>query len=122
MKVFKHLLSDAVLWLLLLTCFFDWKYSHYAENIISFYGVFLLILGAITIFYTNKVAEIKLRDPQYKPRGVIYNLYAGTTTSLKIAIVAAMGWYWVTAGFLIYSIVIYLSCIEADKLYREANE
>ncbi|MCW6550371.1 hypothetical protein NFB56_16150 [Yersinia ruckeri] len=122
MKVFKRLLGDATLWLLLLTCFFGWRYSHYAENILSFYGIFLLVLGMICLFCINKVAEIKVRDSQYKPRGTVYNLYARTTTLLEISIVAAMGWYWVTAGFLIYSIVILSSLDEADKLYREANK
>jgi hypothetical protein len=122
MKVFKHLLGDAALWLLLLTCFFGWKYSHYAENILSFYGIFLLVLGMIGLFCINKVAEIKVRNSQCKPRGTIYNLYARTTTLLELSIVAAMGWYWVTAGFLIYSIVILSSLDEADKLYREANK
>ena len=76
----------------------------------------------IGLFCINKVAEMKVRDSQYKPRSTFYKLYTRTTTLLEISIVAAMGWYWVTAGFLIYSIVILSSLDEADKLYREANK
>lgn len=117
MKFIKHLVHDAVLWTLLLICFFNLPYAHYAENIISFYGIFMLVIGTMCIFIVKKVAESLTKQKDFKPRGKAYWMYCHLTTVFEVAVVAAMGWWWVAAGFVIYSLMIYSVREEADKIY-----
>lgn len=121
MKFVKHVIHDAILWTLLLVCFFNLPYAHYAENIVSFYGIFMLVLGLISLFVIEKVGEILASNKDYKPRGKLYSLYVHISTIVEIAIVAAMGWWWVTAGFVIYSLVISCARQEADKIYDHST-
>lgn len=121
MKFVKHMIHDVILWTLLLVCFFNLPYAHYAENIVSFYGIFMLVLGLISLFVIKKVGEILASNKDYKPRGKLYSAYVHTSTIVEIAIVAAMGWWWVTAGFVIYSLMISCARQEADKIYDHST-
>lgn len=106
MKLLKHLIHDIALWFLLAACFFQWNYHEMAENLISFYGIFLLLLGILCLFTTNHVAKQLAKDPDFKPRNALFKSYVWVTACIEICIVAAMGWYWVTAGFVLFSIAI----------------
>lgn len=122
MKFIKHLIHDVIFWILILMCFFNLPYAHYAENIVSFYGIFMLIVGTLCLFVVNKVAEGLAEKKDYKPRGKLYSTYVHITTVFEIAILAAMGWWWVTAGFVVYSIMIICARQEADKIYDNTTK
>jgi len=122
MKFIKHLIHDVILWTLLLVCFFNLPYSHYAENIVSFYGIFMLIVGVLCLFITAKIGASLAEKEDYKPRGKLYSAYVHITAVIEIAILAAMGWWWVTAGFVIYSIAILCARQEADKIYDRSTK
>lgn len=116
----KHVVFDFGLWVLLLVCLFKMPYANYAENILGFLGVFLLILATLCLFAVKQVAQNISKDSDYKPRGSFYKGYMFVTSCVEIAIVAAMGWYWVAAGFALYAIVMKTVRIEADKYYATA--
>lgn len=118
MQFVKHLIHDVVLWTLLTICILNLPYANYAENIVSFYGIFLLLLGFFCIFIVNKVAESLTEKKDFKPRGRLYQTYVGITTVIEIAVLAALGWWWVTAGFTLYSLVIYTARQKANELYE----
>lgn len=118
MQFLKHLIHDAILWVLLAICFFNLPYANYAENIVSFYGIFLLILGFFCIFIVNTVAKSISDKKDFKPRGRFHQTYVGITTVVEIAVMAALGWWWVTAGFTLYSVVIYTARQKANELYE----
>lgn len=116
-RVLKHVVWDLTLWFLLAVCFFNLPYAAYAENVLSFLGVFLLILAIICLFIVTTVAKSIAKEPKYKPRGSFYKGYMFFTSFVEIAVVAAMGWYWVAAGFALYAIVMTSVRTEADKLH-----
>lgn len=118
MQFLKHLVHDVVLWTLLAICIFNLSYANYAENIVSFYGIFLLVIGFFSIFIVDKVAESISDKKDFKPRGRFHQAYVGITTVCEIAIVAALGWWWVTAGFTLFSLVIYTTRQKANELYE----
>lgn len=121
MQFVKHFISDIILWVLLATCFFNLPYANFAENILSFYGVFLLILGSLGLFAVEKVGESLFQRKDFKPRGKLYSTYVHLTTVVEIALVASMGWWWVASGFVIYSLMIYSAREEANKIYEESK-
>jgi uncharacterized membrane protein len=116
-RVLKHLVIDLALWFLLAVCFFKMPYANYAENVLSFLGVFLLILATICLFAITTVAKSIAKEPKYKPRSGFYKGYMFLTSCAEISVVAAMGWYWVAAGFALYAIVMTSVRNEADNLY-----
>ena len=118
MQFVKHLVHDVVLWTLLVICILNLPYANYAENIVSFYGIFLLVLGFFCIFAVSTVAKSISDEKNFKPRGKLYQAYVGITTVCEIAIVAALGWWWVTAGFTLFSLVIYTTRQKANELYE----
>lgn len=118
MQFVKHFISDIILWVLLVTCFFNLPYANFAENILSFYGVFLLILGSLGFFVVEKVGESLSQRKGFNPRGKLYFTYVQLTTVVEIALVASMGWWWVASGFVIYSLMSYLAREEANKIYE----
>jgi|ADGO01.1.fsa_nt_gi hypothetical protein len=116
-RFLRHLLWDGVLWALLAACFFQLPYSGYAENVLSFLGIFLLVLAVFCLFAVDKVAKSIGEEAGYKPRGKVYKTYMFITTVAEVAVVAALGWYWVAAGFALYAIVMTAVRTEADKHY-----
>lgn len=116
-RLIKHAVWDLALWFLLVVCFFNLPYATYAENILSFLGVFLLILAIICVFAVKQVAQTISKEPDYKPRGSFYKGYMFFTSCVEIAVVAAMGWYWVAAGFALYTVAMTSVRTEADKLH-----
>lgn len=118
MQFLKHLIHDVILWVLLTVCILNLPYANYAENIVSFYGIILLVLGFFFIFIVNEVAESVAEMKGFKPRGKFHQTYLNITTVAEITVVAALGWWWVTAGFTLYSVVIYTGRRKAKELYE----
>lgn len=116
-RLIKQLAWDSAFWILLAVCFFKLPYANYSENLLSFLGIFLFILGFICIFAGDVIGKKIAEDGDYKPRGKLYKLYMSFTTILEVAILASMGWYWVAAGFALYAIAMSNIRIEADKHY-----
>lgn len=121
MQFVKHFIHDVLVWTLLAACFFNLPYANYAENILSFYGIFMLTLGSLCLLVVKKTAKSLSQGKNFKPRGKLYSMYVRVTTTVEIALVAAMGWWWVTTGFVIYSLTIYLIREEVNKIYEESK-
>lgn len=100
-RFIKHFIQDLALWaVLFVAVYMPHPYSQYAENAIGFYGVLLLVLGAMIILVSDKLAQDFADDPKWGKRPKLHDIYAGVTTVIEIGIVAALGWYWVAVGFL----------------------
>ena len=121
MQFVKHFIRDIILWVLLTTCFFNLPYANFAENILSFYGVFLLILGSLCLLVVEKVGESLSQRKGFKPRGKLYSAYVHLTTVVEITLVASMGWWWVASGFVIYSLMIHSALEEANKIHEASK-
>jgi heme/copper-type cytochrome/quinol oxidase subunit 2 len=76
-------------------------YAAFAENLVSFYGAFLFVLGVVGIFAIKHAAQKTIDDGEYEPRSKLRNTYSNVTTFIEVMIVAAFGWYWVAAGFVL---------------------
>jgi hypothetical protein len=69
----------------------------YAERIISFFGVMLLVVGVAMIFphkgvvRGGNVDNLKMTTPHHS--------YAVASSVIEISVFAALGWYWVAGGF-----------------------
>lgn len=116
-RFLKHLAWDGALWTLLAVCFFGLPYANYAENVLSFLGIFLFILAIFCLFAVHTVGKSIGKDADYKPRGKFYKSYMFFTTVVEVAVLAAMGWYWVATGFALYAIAMTAVRTEADKHY-----
>lgn len=114
-RLIKHLVWDLGLWVLLAVCFFKLPYANYAENVLSFLGIFLLTLAILCLFAIDNIAKTIAKDADYKPRGKFYKNYMFFTTVVEVGVLAVMGWYWVATGFALYSIVMTVVRTEADK-------
>lgn len=117
----RQLSVDVVLWFLLAVCILQLPFYEYAENIISFYGIFLMVVGSLIIF-TYQGAGKKLGEkPDYKPRGKLRKSYGAITSFVEIGIIASMGWYWVASGFLIATIGLIMSHSAAEDAYNDSH-
>lgn len=118
MQFVKNFIRDVVLWTLLAICILNLPYANYAENIVSFYGIFLLILGVFCILTFDKITVSFADKKDFKPRGKIHNAYRSITTFIEITVVAALGWWWVTAGFIMFSLIMCAVRSKANELYE----
>lgn len=97
-----QLVTDIVLWAALYLVFTGVApYAAFAENLVSFYGVFLFVLGIVGILAIKHAAQRTIDDGEYEPRSKIRNTYSNVTTFIEVAVVASFGWYWVAAGFVL---------------------
>lgn len=118
MKPFlKNLIHDIVLWALLASCLLKAPHSQYAENALSFYGVFLLVMGVLVLFASSSVSKKMADKSDYSPRGKLHTGYCVVTSLIEVLVMASMGWYWVASGFLVYGISILVVRSSADDIY-----
>lgn len=97
-----HITHDIVLWVALYLVFQGVApYAAFAENLVSFYGIFLFVLGIVGLFAIKHAAQQTINDGEYEPRSKIRTTYSNVTTFVEVLIVAAFGWYWVAAGFVL---------------------
>lgn len=116
-RFLKNLFSTILLWLLVAVCLFNLPYSNYVENVLSFWGIFMLLISIICIVTATRMGKSLSQDSSYKPAGKFYKSYRLFTTVVEVGVFAAMGWYWVAAGVLLFSIAIFTVFNEADKHY-----
>ena len=119
MKFIKHLAQDIILCVCLLFCVIDTPFQKYFENVISFYGIYLLCLGTLFLCAYKEMGKCLQSRPDYKPRSKLYSYYAVITSIVEIFIPAMLGWYWVAVGFLISYLGYVMMRSEADKLFNE---
>ena len=86
----------------------------YAENAISFYGIFSLIVGSLLIIAVGKM-ELK---PEFK-RTKSHLKYMQISSWLEVLACAIFGWYWVAAGFTVFGIA--FSTLQ-DRINKEHPE
>lgn len=92
------LLDVLVLWPAIFICLFNLKYSEYAENLLSFYGVFCLISGVIVSLASDKIVEDATQE---KVQPKIRSIYSGASCFIEVLIFASFGWFWVASGITI---------------------
>jgi heme/copper-type cytochrome/quinol oxidase subunit 2 len=93
-------------------------YAAFAENLVSFYGVFLFVLGIVGIFAIKHAAQKTIDDGEYEPRSKLRTTYANVTTFVEVIVVAAFGWYWVTAGFVLGWLAVTSYRAEVKRLFE----
>lgn len=97
-----HLAHDVVLWIALYLAFTGVPpYAGFAENLVSFYGSFLFVLGVVGIFTIKAAAQKTIDEGEYEPRSKLRTTYSNVSTFVEVLVVAAFGWYWVAAGFVL---------------------
>jgi len=92
------LLDILVLWPAIFICLFDFKYSGYAENLLSFYGIFGLIAGVIISLAADKIVEESTLE---KVQPKVRSIYSGASCLVEVLIFASLGWFWVASGVMV---------------------
>lgn len=72
-----------------------------AENIISFYGVFNLIIGIGVLLIGADNMASKMKDSDIFKKGSFGNYVQILTCLIEILITAYLGWYWVCSGIVV---------------------
>lgn len=112
-RFLKNIIFDlAVIYPIMALYFFNDSLKVYAENAISFLGVLLLVVGTLSIFMVESIADSIRKDGEGK-RTRCHAWYEYISTAIGVIIFAMLGWYWVAVGFLLVAII---SSIVDDKL------
>ena len=114
-KFAKNVAFDSlVLWPLIYVAASDYAgFGIYAERFISFLGVFLLILGVLVVLVHEEVAR---RGADKNKRTKTHLAYLAVSSVAEISVFAALGWYWVAAGFMLVAISSAMVRTEIEKL------
>ncbi|MGL5727299.1 MAG: hypothetical protein ACRCYD_05535 [Plesiomonas sp.] len=102
----KHMLWDLIIWVAIYTVFAGLQpWAGYAENGLSFIGVFYMVIGILLMLTYKHVAAANKDDlEKFKPRPVWYSTYCVTSTMCEVVLFAVLGWYWVAAGWIIAAV------------------
>lgn len=93
--------------------------NEYAENALSFIGVFFLVIYVLALFAVEDIAKKKVEKGE-PLKAKYHNWYSIITTSLEIIVIAGMGWYWVASGFAIgLAVVIMVNDKHTELLNRD---
>ncbi|AUR96311.1 TMhelix containing protein [Vibrio phage 1.223.O._10N.261.48.A9] len=104
-RFIKNLAFDLlVIYPIIAMYFYGGDLSAYAENALSFLGVFVLIASTLGIFYVDSIAETRKSEGEGK-RTKLHSMYSSLSSIAEVVIFAMLGWYWVAAGFLIGTIL-----------------
>lgn len=117
-KFAKNVAFDLlVLWPLIYVAVSDLAgFGIYAERFISFLGVFLLILGVLVVLVHEEVAR---RSTDKRKRTKKHLAYLAVSSVAEISVFAALGWYWVAAGFMMIGIGVTMVHQSIAKLEAE---
>lgn len=100
-RFIKNVVFDfAVFYSLIAVYMMNEDLSAYAENALSFIGIFSLVIGILTALLSDSIAKSFDKDG-YKKRTKLHSAYGAITTMFEVLIVSSFGWYWVASGFLI---------------------
>ena len=87
----------------------------YAERLLSFFGVMLLVGGSIIILTSEKeAARDGAKDRYNKP--FAHRAFSTTSIIVETCIFIAIGWYWVASGFILVAIGSAMVRAEIEKL------
>lgn len=90
------------------------------ENVASFLGVVYLSLGLLGVIVLDKAANTLANKQDYSPRSDLHKFYGHVTSIAEVVVAAALGWWWVAAGFLAHAL--YSSSVEdAAKKIRASR-
>ena len=101
MRLLKFFLIDLfIIWpALYFGAFTDGSLQSLGENLISFYGVFTLIVGTLVLLSSQRIS-MKRYENGVKPKSKIEKAYRFTAW-VELIILASIGWYWCAAGWVI---------------------
>ncbi len=113
--------GDSAFWFLIVISVLNNSYSAYAENVLSFVGVFLMVVAIIVLIGFDSVVKSIDKDPKYKPRSKFYKAYVALSSCVEVIVLASLGWYWVAAGFAVYAMVMNYLLSEVDESYAKSH-
>lgn len=90
----------------------------YAERLLSFFGVLLLVCGLIAAGTAASTAKKDGSEDRYQ-RSKAHLAFSTTVVVIEVCIFAALGWYWVAAGFMVSAISSAIIRAEIAKLEDE---
>ena len=95
----RNILLDAfILWPAIIICIFNLKHSDYAENLLSFYGIILLVTGLLAMLSPDKLINESTPE-KVKPK--FRTTYSVASCFIECLVFASLGWYWVATGVLV---------------------
>jgi hypothetical protein len=87
----------------------------YAERLLSFFGVMLLLVGSLIIIgHEKEAARDGAKDRYNKP--FAHRAFAITSIIIETCIFIALGWHWVASGFILVAIGSAMVRAEIEKL------
>lgn len=121
-RFLKNICFDAVIWSMMYVCLFM---THsvvykYAENALSFWGVFAGVIGVLIILLGSNSGDFvsKIIKENYTPRTKFHIAYIGATSVVEVFVFASLGWYWVAACWVLGFIATSKLSSDCDKAYK----
>ena len=90
----------------------------HAERFISFFGVLMLVIGALTVFACKHQAKQEGAKEKYA-KSKAHLAFTTTAVIIETCIFASLGWYWVASGFMLVAISSAMVRAEIEKLEAE---
>lgn len=105
MKTFIPVLTYSLLSLAFYVVLASTPYAQYGENYISFIGVLLLVGAVCGLIVHDRTVTKAIKNPDYKVASKFRESIITLIRIIAAVISAGLGWYFVAAGFLFYSLV-----------------
>lgn len=104
-RLLKNITFDfAVIYPIMALYFFNDSMKIYAENALSFIGIFTLVIGVLSIFLIDGIVKSR-KEKGMGRRTKVHSLYGNVSTAVEVIIFSMLGWYWVAVGFLIAAFI-----------------
>jgi hypothetical protein len=121
-RFLKNICFDAVIWSMMYVCLFMQNsiFAKYAENALSFLGVFSGVIGVLIIVFCSGSGDFvqKTIKENYTPRTKFHISYTTFTSIIETFVFASLGWYWVAACWVLGFIATSKLSSDCDKAYK----
>lgn len=115
MKKFIPVLTYGILALAFYAVLGNTPYAQYGENYISFVGIIMLVGAIAFLLVKNSIVTKAIADPNYKQPSHLRRSILTLLRIIAAVISAALGWYFVASGFLLYSLFMLMEYDEIKK-------
>tara|TARA_R110002012_G_scaffold151494_1_gene311422 strand:- start:731 stop:1078 length:348 start_codon:yes stop_codon:yes gene_type:complete len=104
-RLIKSITFDfTVFYSLIAIYLFGGSLSPYAENALTFFGGFILVISVFSFFMIDRMVEARLkRDAKKKTK--VHMHYTVISTIFEVMLFAALGWYWMAVALILPCVI-----------------
>lgn len=122
-RFLKNVCFDAVIWSMMYVCLFMQNsiFAKYAENALSFWGVFAGVVGVLVIVFGSGSGDFvqKTIKENYTPRTKFHISYITFSSIVEIFVFASLGWYWTSVFWILGWFATDSVASACDKAYNK---